>query len=617
MSNLNTPTKDPRRAFNKKERLAVELVTGQTGAHADHIIPHSKGGPTSVENCQLLDAKTNQRKGNFLFKPREWQTMFLEAWDDRVEGDPFMLVVIPGGGKTMATLEACRRWMQDAGGKTRRIVVVVPSDNLREQWRTEATRFGINLQTKEFGINFKDEYHGGVTTYQALSIPEGHTSTCLRKFCQINEILVVFDEIHHCAEKATFGEGVLTTFAGANEYLLLSGTPWKTDGRSIPYVTYNKPGYVIPNYNYDYPQGLLDNVVRYLVFNYSTGIIKNDLTAEIEEITQGITDEEAQQRLNKLLDPDGAYVRKQIQITHQKLIECRQRMPDAAALVICKDQRHAERIGQIIEEITRSTPSVIVTDSDKTNATVKEFRNGSAEWLVSVRKVAEGTDIKRLQVLCYLTNVMSELFFRQVIGRVSRVRNMGDYEAYVFFPAVPKLIRFAENIEEAQVKALEEEEGPPRPPGPEGPPGPPRPDLFESYSTDLLPSEAILAGKTHIPAEYADHIMALSQKHGIPLQKAMGFYFDLGEVHSVHSVESAPTSTSTAFADSKEEREESLRGKCHKKALELHFASEEPIWSIHRRFKPQKTLSEKELVHKLEWLMKEIQKWKAIKGNEI
>ncbi len=88
---------------------------------------------------------------------------------------------------------------------------------------------------------------------------------------------------------------------------------------------------------------------------------------------------------------------------------------------------------------------------------MREFGKSKKEWLVAVRKVSEGTDIKRLQVLCYLTNTTSELFFRQLVGRVSRVRNMEDFEAYVYLPADPRLIRCARNIENAQVQALREQ----------------------------------------------------------------------------------------------------------------------------------------------------------------
>lgn len=50
----------PRR-FNKRQRQAVSIVTDSEG-EADHIVPWSKGGPTTVENCQMISAEANRKK---------------------------------------------------------------------------------------------------------------------------------------------------------------------------------------------------------------------------------------------------------------------------------------------------------------------------------------------------------------------------------------------------------------------------------------------------------------------------------------------------------------------------------------------------------------------------
>jgi len=136
------------RLFTKRQKQAVELVTGATG-HGDHIVPHSKGGLTSVENCQLISQAANIKKGDFFFKPRRWQEEFFKQWIARV-ANTFLLIVIPGGGKTMAALQAARTWM--AAGSDRRVIVVVPTDSLREQWREEAAKAGLDLQTKNAAL---------------------------------------------------------------------------------------------------------------------------------------------------------------------------------------------------------------------------------------------------------------------------------------------------------------------------------------------------------------------------------------------------------------------------------------------------------------------------------
>ena len=70
------------------------------------------------------------------------------------------------------------------------------------------------------------------------------------------------------------------------------------------------------------------------------------------------------------------------------------------------------------------------------NARIKAFRNTTKRWIVSVAMVSEGVDIKRLRVLVYLPNALTELAFRQAVGRV--VRTLGpddDTRAYVVMPS--------------------------------------------------------------------------------------------------------------------------------------------------------------------------------------
>ena len=60
--------------------------------------------------------------------------------------------------------------------------------------------------------------------------------------------------------------------------------------------------------------------------------------------------------------------------------------------------------------------------------------------------ISEGTDIPRLQVCCHLTRVKTELYFRQVLGRILRVGGDNSKPAYLYIPAEPVLIGYAERI---------------------------------------------------------------------------------------------------------------------------------------------------------------------------
>lgn len=581
-----------RRAFTNIEKTAVQLVTDRSGC-GDHIHPYAKGGQTTVENCQMLDSATNKQKAAFCFEPRKWQSAYFEVWRRREEGAPFMLIAIPGSGKTMAALETARRWM--AAGSDRRVVVVVPSDNLRNQWQQEARHFGIELQTKEFGTNFKHGFQGGVVTYHLV----GNQSLVFRKLCSVAPTMVILDEIHHCGEDSHFGMGIKEGFGLAKEILCMSGTPWKTDGFQIPFVRYDGDGFAVADYRYDYPDALTDEVVRYLVFDHAKGAITNDMTGERFELAQGVSDDEAAARLRILLEPDGEYVRRQITDAHRKLIECRKVVRDAAAMAICIDQFHATKVARVIAHVTGCDPSLIVSDEQLENDTVEAFRRSRKEWLVSVRKVSEGTDIKRLQVLCYLTNITSELFFRQVIGRVSRVREMEDYEGYVYLPADPRLIRCAQNIENAQVVALREhaerecrelEQ-------------PERQEQFTTWTTEHTGTETFLIGTVQVPIAEAREIERLAETVGIPLQKAMECRrLVLAGVPNW----TLPTAPSPSIG--LEEQCDQMRKKCSKAAFNLARIRNIEVKEVHKQFKPQASMALAELQAKHRALIEEIRK---------
>jgi superfamily II DNA or RNA helicase len=577
------------RLFTKNQKMAVEIVTGKTG-QGDHIIPHSKGGNTDVENCQLIGRSANRAKADFFFKPRRWQEEFFRQWLARVVNS-FLLIVIPGGGKTMAALEVARRWM--AAGSDRRLIVVVPTHNVREQWQEEAVRFGIELQTKEFGTNFKHGFQGGVVTYGLVA----SQPLVFRKLCSVAPTMVIFDEIHHCGEDASFGRGASSAFELAKERLLLSGTAWRSDGTAIPWVQYDGNGFAVGDYAYDYPHALNDEVVRFLVFDYSRGTITHDSTGDTFTLSSESSEDEASRLLRKLLDARGEFVREQIRQAHQKLMDVRASFPDAGALAACIDQTHAVMVADVIREVTGCEPSVIVSDSDVENDTVRSFRDSKKEWLVAVRKVSEGTDIKRLQVLCYLTNTTSELFFRQLVGRVSRYRGIEDREAYVFLPADPRLIACAQNIENAQVQALKnqrDEDVVERDQFDADAPG-----LFDSFSTAHDGTDLVMIGSEAVSEQLARQIEQIAEATSTPMKKVLEIMQHLG-------TPTPPQPARQEQSRSKEEVMDELRRKCNKQAFRLSKLAKCEPGEINGRFKPHDQMTEEELRRKLKAIMTEI-----------
>jgi superfamily II DNA or RNA helicase len=591
--------------FKKRDReatLIYQNVDPEAVMDADHIHPKSKGGDGDVANLQFLDPAANRAKADHTISLRGWQQDFLVDWDRSTE-ESFLCVVIPGGGKTRGALYAAHRFLQ--AGHDRRLLIVGPTVNVRRQWETEAlSLLGLKLQTKEFGTNFKSGFMGGVATYSMLA----SSAALFRKICATAPTLAILDEPHHLTESAAWGDCARHALELATRRLLLSGTPFRTDGRPIPFVRYDGGGVCVTDFRYDYPNALKDTVVRTLVFDYSQGSYEElflgarrslDFNGELSE-------SDASERLRQILNPGGDFVAQMIRLAHAKLTTVRQAIPDAGAMAVCIDMNHAQRIADVIRRETGCRPSIVVSDDEIAIGSVEEYRRCRSEWLVSVRQVTEGTDIKRLHVLCYLTNATTELIFRQLIGRISRVRyqdpdtpkvsdeaQQSDLEAYVFLPADPRLIGHAKNIEAAQLRALREiSDQPERDTHETIEDARVRVFLGSTHTgTDLL-----LVGGRSYSADEADRIRRIAA-HGVKMETAAKI-FD-AEIRGVTpTAHSEPQSGLT-----EEDRIDALRRRCNKIAYAYAKTVGVDIKEVHGQWPRQATMGLEALDRKYQRLL--------------
>src|SRR5262249_34221676 len=94
----------------------------------------------------------------------------------------------------------------------------------------------------------------------------------------------------------------------------------------------------------------------------------------------------------------------------------------------------------------------------------KALRNTAKGLFVSVAMISEGVDINRLRVLIYLPGALTELAFRQAIGRV--VRSAGsadDTRAYVVMPSFETFEEYARRVEsEMPANDAKADKSPPR-----------------------------------------------------------------------------------------------------------------------------------------------------------
>lgn len=433
------------RLFSKSQKFVMEQMTGRSG-DADHIIPWSKGGETTINNMQLIPKGINSVKGVFKYEPRGWQCEFSQKFQQR-SGESFLLVATPGSGKTKAALHECQRWRNLTDGRMNRIVWVVPTDNLRTTLIREAHLFGLHMSDDPF---LKEGYDGCVITYQGLD----SSRLYLSKVCQDFRVMLVADEVHHCGERNRWGDYFRDAFKNAKVRLMMSGTPARTDGTPIPFIRYNSDGWFEPDFHYSYSKGIADRVVREVAFLHQTGMV--ELNGNTFNINKTCSESEEEQ-LGCLVSSKGQFACEMIRRGSAELERVRSSVSDAAALVVVSDMLAAERIADIIQSETGDVAHVIVSDDNKATTSVEAFRKSSAKWLVAVQMISEGTDIPRLQVLVWLTNKKTRLVFRQIVGRIVRARLTSEMdEGVVVLPETPTFCQFATDMRQEVMLGIQE-----------------------------------------------------------------------------------------------------------------------------------------------------------------
>ena len=386
---------------------------------------------------------------------RTWQRAAFDKFAASEYRD-YLAVATPGAGKTTFAL-ACARWV--LAQERRRVIVVAPTTHLKTQWVQAAHRMGLELDhqwSPTDGIS--KDVHGIVTTYQQVSMPD--TAKKLRGLA--NDAFVILDEIHHAGDERAWGDGVRTAFELANRRLCLSGTPFRSDTASIPFVRYEETGVggeAQPDFTYGYADALRDGgVVRPVYFPRFDGLM--EWSAPDGSILSANFHDEldragSSHRLRAALSLEGDWLAAVMGQAHDRLMYIRQTHPDAGGLAICMDQDHARDIARLIRNRYQVECDVVVSDDPDASNKIAAFAKSNKPWLVAVRMVSEGVDIPRLRVGVYASTVVTELFFRQAVGRFVRwTRGLTSQKAYVYLPDDPRLRTHAFQIAEARRHVL-------------------------------------------------------------------------------------------------------------------------------------------------------------------
>jgi superfamily II DNA or RNA helicase len=383
---------------------------------------------------------------------RPWQKRALDELA-AVDAPDFLAVATPGAGKT--TFALCAAVHDIASNPGRRVVVVAPTSHLKVQWADAAERFGLHLEPSwsPTAGRLPADMHGIVTTYQQVaSSPDP-----LRRLAA--NAVVLLDEIHHAGDDRAWGAAVRQAFEVAPRRLSLSGTPFRSDTQSIPFVRY--VGHqAVPDFEYGYGDALGDGrVVRPTYFPRINGFMEwvaPDGNVASASFDDALDREGSQQRLRTALSLDGDWLPAVLNQANERLMQMRrQQHPEAGGLVIASDQDHAHGIAEVLRRRLGVRATVVVSDDPRSSSRIARFAAGSDPWIVAVRMVSEGVDIPRLRIGVYATTTTTELFFRQAVGRLVRwTRGVPRQKAYLFIPDDLRLRTYADQIAEARRHSL-------------------------------------------------------------------------------------------------------------------------------------------------------------------
>jgi superfamily II DNA or RNA helicase len=383
---------------------------------------------------------------------RRWQKAALDVF--LASGGPdFLAVATPGSGKTTFALAAVRVLL--GRHPERRVVIVAPTHHLKLQWAEAAASLDLHLETawSASELRLPADVHGLVTTYQQVALRADALTGIAR------DAIVVLDEVHHAGDERAWGQAVRVACRGAAVRLCLSGTPFRSDTRAIPFVRYDDDGMARPDVEYGYADALRDGgVVRPVRFPRIDGEmewIASDGTPAEASFADQLDAVGQAQRLRTALSVDGDWVADVLARAHDTLRDIRRTDPQAAGMVIAIDQEHARDIAQILHRRCGVDPVLAVSDDAAASRRIAEFAGGSRPWIVAVRMISEGVDIPRLRVGVFATTTTTELFFRQAVGRLVRwTRGLGPQPAYMFIPDDPRLRHHAGAIAEQRRHSL-------------------------------------------------------------------------------------------------------------------------------------------------------------------
>jgi superfamily II DNA or RNA helicase len=379
-------------------------------------------------------------------KLRNWQSECInKALKQYLNGlTHFLVLATPGAGKTMMASVLAEKLLKS--DLIDLIICFSPS----------------SIVSKDFSENLQliiQEPFDGLMGARGHSLTYQNLQYLDEKFWQLfhrYRVFVIFDEIHHCAGSTidnanAWGEQIILNIQDKAKYTLaLTGTPWRSDAAPIVLSTYMHTSNKIScDYVYGLAEAIQDNVCR---IPQIIAIDNNNISVIDDVETKTFTSFKC--LLSQSIIPYQEIIENEkvikyvISSAQKKLSAIRAKNSDAAGLIVASSVEHARQISTLMKAYFKEDAVVVTYRENEPTTIIQKFRHAKTKWIISVGMISEGTNIPRLQICCHLTNIKTEMHFRQILGRILRMTGSINQEAIMYMPAEPKLLDYAYRVKQ-------------------------------------------------------------------------------------------------------------------------------------------------------------------------
>jgi superfamily II DNA or RNA helicase len=379
-------------------------------------------------------------------KLRQWQADCINlALKQYLNGTShFLALATPGAGKTLMASELADQLLKN--NMVDLIICFSPSSIVSQDFSES-----LQLKTQE-RFDGLIGARGRSLTYQNLQYLDVNFWQLFERY----RVFVIFDEIHHCAgsnidNANAWGEQIILNIQDKAKFTLaLTGTPWRSDAAPIVLSNYMHPSKKIScDYVYGLSEAIKDDVCRVpqiiAIDNNNISVVDDVETKIFSSFKSLLT--ESVVPYQEIIENE-AVIKYVISSAHKKLSSIRTKNSDAAGLIVASSVEHARQISTLMKTSFNEDTVVVTYRESEPTSIIQQFRGAQTKWIISVGMISEGTNIPRLQICCHLTNIKTEMHFRQILGRILRMTGSKNKEAIMYMPAEPKLLEYAYRVKQ-------------------------------------------------------------------------------------------------------------------------------------------------------------------------